>query len=99
MAVIWALIFGATGVMLASALVLWTGPKRWVVWSDVAAKVYRHAGPPPWRVLNRVGRLATIAMYGSGCVLVCALAVGIWLEKTSPAPKGHRVNPATSTGR
>lgn len=65
---------------MISGLILWICPKHWVVHNAVAAKVYRRAGPPPWQVLNRLGKAATIGLYLGAGVAIALLVLGSLLE-------------------
>ena len=69
------------GVGIISGMSVWALlPKKWIVWSKIAAKNIPQANPAHWKSLNTLGKILTIAFYLSTALLFVVLLIGSILE-------------------
>lgn len=73
-----AVVYLAMATGIACGLALWLLPSRLFVAKGKAAP--DDAAPPPWRSLNRPGRIVYTIFVSSAALLVLALAAGALLE-------------------
>ena len=80
---LWILIRSFTVVCIVAGLAYWfLIPREWIVRSKLLAKLLSEGAPPPWRSLNKLGKLLFIVFCISGSFIIVALFVGLILEST-----------------
>ncbi len=80
---LWQLLYLFTSLGSLSLLGLWfLIPKKWIVWSENAAKVLPSNTLPQWRTLNRNGRFIYIFSCVCFGLTFTILLIGYFLEKS-----------------
>lgn len=75
------LIYALSGVSLVSGSLIWfLLPKKWIAWSKLAGEFLPQETIPPWRSLNKLGKMLYLIFVGSAFLLVMVLVVGTILE-------------------
>lgn len=75
---VWIMVYGLTAVSVTCGLALALLPARLFVARDKL--VPKDSAPPPWRSLNRFGRIVYVLFAGSAATLLVVSFAGLLLE-------------------